>query len=88
MLRLSERILMASSRSSGLSRPDGLTTFSISVRVMRGSRTAAITSWVSSPSTCCRHQRLRARKISFSVAAKESRRTTVRRAVCEVKDRF
>lgn len=82
MLRLSERVLMASSRSSGLSRPDGRTTFSISVRVMRGSRTAAITSCVSVPSTCCRHQRDKAWKISFSLAANESRLTTVSRAVC------
>lgn len=72
---------MASSRSSGLTRPDGRTTFSISVRVMRGSRTAAITSVVSAASSCWRHQRHKARKISFSVAAKESRVTAVSSAV-------
>lgn len=80
MSLLSERVWMASSSSSALSRPEGRTTLSISDRLIRGSRTADITSRAPGSSLFCLHQRHRAWKISLSLAANESLCTTVSRA--------
>lgn len=79
MSRLSERILMASRMASGDNSPEGLTTFSSSVRLISGKRTACIISaWFSLG--LCLHQFIKAWKISFSGAAKESLNTILRRA--------
>lgn len=65
--------------ASGDNNPEGLTTFSSSVRHISGKRTACmISAWFSLG--LCLHQFIKAWKMSFSGAANESLSTILRRA--------